>query len=83
MLSHEFNRPNPTSWPFYTTVDAIRNKFAPGTKVMVAIGGWGDTVGFPEAARTDASRKLFARNVKAMVDDTGADGSSMDSYLQV
>ena len=43
---------------------------------MVAIGGWGDT-GFPMAAETESSRKLFAKNVKSMVDSTGADGWSL------
>ena len=43
---------------------------------MVAIGGWGDTDGFEVAARTESSRELFARNVKKMVDETGADGLS-------
>ena len=41
---------------------------------MVAIGGWGDTAGFEVAAATAVSRKLFAHNVKSMVDATGADG---------
>lgn len=41
---------------------------------MVAIGGWGDTAGFNIAAATDTTRKLFAHNVKIMVDVTGADG---------
>ena len=41
---------------------------------MVAIGGWGDTAGFEVAAATATSRKLFAHNVKLMVDATGADG---------
>lgn len=43
---------------------------------MVAIGGWGDTAGFSEAAKSSKSRKLFAKNVKAMIDATGADGVS-------
>lgn len=41
---------------------------------MVAIGGWGDTAGFSIAAATETTRKLFAHNVKVMVDATGADG---------
>lgn len=41
---------------------------------MVAIGGWGDTAGFDIAAVTETTRKLFAHNVKQMVDATGADG---------
>jgi hypothetical protein len=30
--------------------------------------------GFSKAAKTEESRKLFASNVKAMLDATGADG---------
>ena len=41
---------------------------------MVAIGGWGDTEGFSYAAATEYGRRLFAGNVKKMVEDTGADG---------
>ena len=41
---------------------------------MVAIGGWGDTEGFSVAAASESSRKLFARNIKTMMDATGADG---------
>jgi GH18 family chitinase len=42
--------------------------------VMVAIGGWGDTSGFSAGAKTDESIEVFAQNVKAMLDQTGADG---------
>jgi len=76
MRSSIFNAPDPSEWPLFTTVEAVRPQFANGTAVMVAIGGWGDTTGFSEAAATDSSRKLFARNVKAMVEHTGADGDS-------
>lgn len=77
MQSSKFNQEIPTSWPLFTTVQNVRSKFAPGTSIMVAIGGWGDTAGFSEAARTEGNRKLFSRNVKSMVDATGADGSSL------
>lgn len=43
--------------------------------MMVAIGGWGDSEGFAKAASTTERRRLFAQNVKAMVDQTGADGT--------
>jgi GH18 family chitinase len=77
MHSSTFNRPEGGSeWPLFTTVEQIRSQFADGTAIMVAIGGWGDTQGFSEGAATEESRKLFARNVKAMIDDTGADGMS-------
>ena len=70
-----FNRAEEgSSWPLFTTVEMARKRFAGGTAIMVAIGGWGDTAGFEIAAKTERSRKLFARNVKLMVDSTGADG---------
>jgi len=76
MQSSTFNEANPTSFPFFTTVSEVRSKFTTGTAIMVAIGGWGDT-GFSKAAETDGSRKRFAKNVKAMVDHTGADGKDI------
>ena len=77
MQSSTFNQAQPSSWPLFTTVQAVRSQFPQGAAIMVAIGGWDDTAGFSEAASTDASRKLFARNVKAMVDATGADGETL------
>ena len=62
----------------FTTVEDARSKFHQGTKIMVAIGGWGDTYGFSVAARTTSSRARFARNVAAMVEATGADGVDID-----
>jgi len=78
MNSAIFNEPERTEWPLFTTVEETRQKFAPGTKVMVAIGGWGDTEGFSVAAESDDTRKLWARNVAKMVEATGADGVDVD-----
>jgi GH18 family chitinase len=75
MPSSAFNVAEPpSSWSLFTTVEKVRSQFPPSTSVMISIGGWGDTVGFSQAAATETSRKLFAKNVKAMVDATGADG---------
>ena len=74
MRPNVFNQPEPHSWPMFTTVEKARSQFQPGTAIMVAIGGWGDTHGFEVAARTESSRELFAENVRRMVEDTGADG---------
>ncbi|KAK5635575.1 hypothetical protein RRF57_011288 [Xylaria bambusicola] len=75
MNSHTFNREeDSSSWPIFMSVEEARTRFEPGTKIMVAIGGWGDTAGFDTAARTEESRARFARNVASMVRDTGADG---------
>ena len=76
MRSDTFNTRDQDEWPLFTTIEEIRPKFADGTIIQVAIGGWGDTDGFSTAARTEESRKLFASNVKAMLDATGADGAS-------
>ncbi|KAI0380287.1 glycoside hydrolase family 18 protein [Hypomontagnella monticulosa] len=74
-----FNRPEENStWPLFMSVKDARSKFKPGTKIMVAIGGWGDSAGFDIAARTTESRERFAQNVAAMVRDTGADGVDID-----
>lgn len=69
-----FNELEPIAWPLFTTVEAARSKFVEGTAIMIAIGGWGDTEGFDIAAANEGSRKLFAENIKKMVDATGADG---------
>lgn len=82
MQTSIFNRNSTSSWPLFTTVDAVRTKFSKGTSILISIGGWGDTQGFSTAARTDESRKLFAENIRRMVDDTGADGKS-DSLIGV
>lgn len=68
----------PTEFPLFTAVNEVRQQFNPDTKIMVAIGGWGDSQGFEEAARDDASRKRWVGQVKAIVDLTGADGVDID-----
>ncbi|KAH7324344.1 glycoside hydrolase family 18 protein [Stachybotrys elegans] len=78
MQSHIFDVEEiPSEFPLFTTVAEVRKQFEPGTKVMVAIGGWGDR-GFESAARNETSRRRWARTVKAMVDATGADGVDLD-----
>jgi GH18 family chitinase len=78
MQSGIFNDVNRTEWPLFTTIEDVRPKFAKDTLVQVAIGGWGDTAGFETAAKTEQSRNVFAENVKAMLDATGADGVDID-----
>jgi GH18 family chitinase len=73
-----FNEPGRVEWPLFTTVEEVRAKFKKGTKVMIAIGGWGDTIGFSVAAVDDATRRAFADNVAMMVRVTGADGIDID-----
>lgn len=76
-----FHDPARSKWPIFDgskTVSQLRTQFQPGTKVMVAIGGWGDTIGFSTAARTANSRRAFAVNVARMIEATGADGVDID-----
>jgi GH18 family chitinase len=74
MSSSIFNAPDASTWPLFTSVERVREKFPADTAVMVAIGGWGNTDGFSVAAASDESRKLFASNIQKMVNQTGADG---------
>lgn len=66
---------NRTEWPLFRSVSSARASFLDGTKILVAIGGWGDT-GFSVAARNGSTREAFAHNVARMVEATGADGES-------
>lgn len=80
MASGLFNGKNEdrVDWPLFTTVEQTRHQFSPLAKILVAIGGWGDTAAFEHGARTTSSRQQFARNVAAMVQATGADGVDVD-----
>ncbi|KLO92308.1 extracellular chitinase [Fusarium fujikuroi] len=79
MRSETFNVDNkPQDYPLFTSVSDVRKRFPGGTKVMIAIGGWGDTQGFEEAAKNETTRKRWARQVAAMVTVTGADGIDID-----
>ncbi|KAK3367471.1 glycoside hydrolase family 18 protein [Podospora didyma] len=73
-----FTVPGQTEWPLFTSVNEVRRKFPAKTKIMIAIGGWGDTKGFIGGAKTDQTRKAFAREVAKMVMATGADGIDID-----
>lgn len=80
MGSSLFIEPGRTEWPLFggsTDVSQIRARFPPETKILVAIGGWGDTFGFSAAALDEQSREQFADNVARMVFATGADGISL------
>ncbi|KAK0632775.1 glycoside hydrolase superfamily [Immersiella caudata] len=57
---------------------SVRAMFDPGTKVCMAIGGWGDTDGFSAGAANDTSRKLFAKNVAKTVKKLGYDCVDVD-----
>ncbi|OAA82319.1 chitinase 18-4 [Akanthomyces lecanii RCEF 1005] len=79
MRSETFNLdPPPADYPLFTSVEEVRQYFQSTTKILVAIGGWGNSVGFEEAAQDAPSRRRWARNVKRMVETTRADGIDID-----
>ncbi|PGH11150.1 hypothetical protein AJ80_07252 [Polytolypa hystricis UAMH7299] len=63
--------------PFMPVSD-MRARFEPSTKVMIAIGGWGDTAGFSKGVVDEASKQRFAKNVGDMLISVGADGVDID-----
>ncbi|KAF4628858.1 hypothetical protein G7Y89_g9298 [Cudoniella acicularis] len=63
--------------PFEDT-STMRARFPNGTKMMVAIGGWGDTAGFSAGAVGEASRTSYAANIANMLDTLGFDGVDID-----
>ncbi|KAI1096594.1 glycoside hydrolase family 18 protein [Rostrohypoxylon terebratum] len=62
----------------FTSTNAVRAMFDNGTKVGIAIGGWGDTAGFSAGAKTEASRTAYAKNVANMIENSGFDFVDID-----
>ncbi|CBY02146.1 hypothetical protein IAQ61_006732 [Plenodomus lingam] len=58
-------------------ITTIRSEY-PNAKVMIAVGGWGDDIGFAEASRSDATIAKFAADIATMLTNTGADGVDID-----
>jgi len=54
-------------------ISTIRSEF-PDAKVMIAVGGWGDDIGFNQVSKSDATITQFAADVATMLTNTGADG---------
>jgi GH18 family chitinase len=75
MRSEIFNDQDRNEWPLFMSVEETRKLFANETKIMVAIGGWGNEDGFREAARSEKGRQRWTEGVRRMVDKTGADGT--------
>lgn len=81
MRSETFNDPNRNDWPLFVKVEDVRKKFPKTTKIMVAIGGWGNSAGFEDAARIEDSRAVWVDGVRKMVEATGADGGYQSSNV--
>lgn len=54
-------------------ISTWRSEF-PNAKIMIAVGGWGDTAGFGQAAKDEASIQKFAADIQTMLTNCGADG---------
>ncbi|KAI1003502.1 hypothetical protein K3495_g4703 [Podosphaera aphanis] len=68
----------PGEYKPFQDIPTVRSHFDPGTKVLVAIGGWGDTIGFGIGLATEESRKLYAANIAALLEKLGLDGVDID-----
>lgn len=64
----------PENYGLFTSATKVRAMFAPDTKVLIAIGGWGDTKGLSEGSTNQATQELYAKNVAKMLDTEGFDG---------
>lgn len=62
----------------FEPVSSIRSRFDKGAKVMISIGGWGDTAGFSAGAANNRSRALYAKNIAEMLKTHGFDGVDID-----
>lgn len=62
----------------FMDLSEVRGMFDNGTKVCMAIGGWGDTVGFRAGAATEESRALYASNIASTLDRLGYDCIDID-----
>ncbi|KAF6836914.1 Chitinase 1-like protein 1 [Colletotrichum musicola] len=62
----------------FKPLNEIRPLFENGTKVCMAIGGWGDTDGFSSGASTNENRNKFAKNVAAAAVKLGYDCVDVD-----
>lgn len=70
--SENFN--SGSSFTPFESVDTFRARFPNSTKIMIALGGWGDEAGFSTAAVSEDSRSTYAKNVADMLNSTGFDG---------
>ncbi|KHO00703.1 chitinase 18-11 [Metarhizium album ARSEF 1941] len=62
----------------FMPLSQVRDLFDRGTKVCMAIGGWGDTSGFSAGAATPDTRKTYAKNVAAALSNLGYDCVDVD-----
>lgn len=64
---------NTAAYQPHVPISTIRSEY-PNAKVMIAVGGWGDYIGFTQIAKTSDGIARFAEDVNVMLKNTGADG---------
>ncbi|OTB04396.1 glycoside hydrolase family 18 protein [Hypoxylon sp. CI-4A] len=73
-----FNSDPPQAYTPFTDVATLRSQFADGTKICMAIGGWGDTSGFSVGQKDETSRQTYAKAVASTLDSLGYDCVDVD-----
>ncbi|KAI0397085.1 glycoside hydrolase family 18 protein [Xylariaceae sp. FL0594] len=68
----------PASFTPFVNPDTLRGWFDPGTKMCLAVGGWGLSTGFNTGQKTPESRALYAQNVAATLKALGYDCVDID-----
>ncbi|KAJ8108075.1 hypothetical protein OPT61_g8424 [Boeremia exigua] len=68
---------NTAGYTPYVPISTIRSEY-PNAKIMIAVGGWGDDIGFTTVSQTDGTIQKFANDVNTMLTNTGADGVDID-----
>ncbi|KAJ5910019.1 CAZyme family GH18 [Penicillium tannophilum] len=76
--SKMFNSDSPASFTPFESPNSFRKRFSNDTKLMIAIGGWGDEQGFSDGAKDATTRQRYAKNIAAMLDANGFDGVDID-----
>lgn len=61
-----------------TLKSLVTGAHAAGKKVILSIGGWGQSDGFSQSVATDALRQTFATSMKTIVDKYSLDGVDID-----
>ncbi|KAI1777955.1 glycoside hydrolase family 18 protein [Hypoxylon cercidicola] len=73
-----FTTDPPGTYEPFMKVSDFRAMFDNGTKIGIAIGGWGDTAGFSQGCMNNDSQVAYANNVKKMTDDLSFDFVDID-----
>ncbi|THE13788.1 hypothetical protein E1I69_06160 [Bacillus timonensis] len=75
---HKIKMSDPTNDPInFAELRKLKEKY-PHLKTTIAVGGWGGSAGFSEAAATDEARTIFADSLVEFITEHGFDGVDLD-----